>query len=76
MRREGFEVAHCTVARLTSELGLQGVIRRKTVCTTISVKASPCLLDHVNHLFHHPAPDRLWLSHVTYGLLPVLWTPG
>ncbi len=66
MRREGFEVARCTVARLMGELGLQGVIRGKPVRTTISDKASPCPLDHVNRQFHAPAPDRLWLSDFTY----------
>jgi transposase InsO family protein len=66
MRREGFEVARCTVARLMGELGLQGVIRGKPVRTTISDKAWPCPLDHVNRQFHAPAPDRLWLSDFTY----------
>ena len=66
MRREGFEVARCTVARLMGELGLQGVIRGKPVRTTISDKASPCPLDHVNRQFHAPAPNRLWLSDFTY----------
>jgi len=66
MRREGFKVARCTVERLMGELGLQGVIRGKPVRTTISDKASPCPLDHVNRQFHAPAPDRLWLSDFTY----------
>ena len=66
MRRERFEVARCTVERLMAELGLQGVIRGKPVRTTISDKASPCPLDHVNRQFHAPAPDRLWLSDFTY----------
>ena len=66
MRREGLSVARCTVARLMAELGLQGVIRGKPVRTTISDKASPCPLDHVNRQFHAPAPDRLWLSDFTY----------
>jgi putative transposase len=66
MRREGFEVARCTVARLMGQLGLQGVIRGKPVRTTISDKASPCPLDHVNRQFHAPAPDQLWLSDFTY----------
>jgi putative transposase len=61
MRREGFEAARWTVERLMGELGLQGVIRGKPVRTTISDKASPCPLDHVNRQFHAPAPDRLWL---------------
>ena len=34
--------------------------------TTISDKAAPCPLDHVNRQFHAPAPDRLWLADFTY----------
>ena len=30
-------------------MGLAGVIRGKPVGTTISEKAAPCSLDHVNH---------------------------
>ncbi len=66
MGREGFAVARCTVERLMGEMGLQGVIRGKPVRTTISDKAAPCPLDHVNRQFHAPAPDRLWLSDFTY----------
>ena len=66
LRREGFVVARCTVERLMREMGLQGVIRGKPVRTTISDKAAPCPLDHVNRQFHAPAPNRLWLSDFTY----------
>jgi putative transposase len=66
LRREGFAAARCTVARLMGEMGLQGVIRGKPVRTTMSDKAAPCPLDHVNRQFHAPAPDRLWLSDFTY----------
>ena len=66
LRREGFAVARCTVERLMHEMGLQGVIRGKPVRTTVSDKAAPCPLDHVNRQFHAPAPDRLWLSDFTY----------
>ncbi len=66
MQREGFDVARCTVARLMKGMGLQGVIRGKTVRTTISNKAAPCPLDHVNRQFHAPAPNRLWVSDFTY----------
>ena len=61
MRREGFEIARCTVERLMRELGLQGVIRGKPVRTTVSDKAAPCPLDQVNRQFHAPAPNRLWV---------------
>jgi putative transposase len=35
LRREGFAVARCTVARLMRELGLQGAVRGKRFKTTI-----------------------------------------
>jgi putative transposase len=38
-------------ARLMREMGLAGVIRGKPVRTTISDKAAPCPLDHVNRQF-------------------------
>jgi putative transposase len=66
LRREGFPVARCTVERLMRQMGLQGVIRGRTVRTTIGDKAAPCPLDHVNRQFHAPAPNRLWLSDFTY----------
>jgi putative transposase len=66
MRREGFDIARCTVERLMREMGLAGVIRGKTVRTTVSSKATPCPLDQVNRQFHAPAPNRLWVSDFTY----------
>jgi len=54
MQREGLDIARCSVARLMRDLGLQGVIRGKPVRTTISDKAAPCPLDHVNRQFHAP----------------------
>jgi putative transposase len=66
MNREGFAVARCTVERPMRDLGLQGVIRGKPVRTTISNKAAPCPLDHVNRQFHAPAPNMLWVSDFTY----------
>jgi len=66
MKREGFDVARCTVQRLMRDLGLQGVIRGKPVSTTIADKAAPCPLDQVNRQFHAPAPNMLWVSDFTY----------
>ncbi|WP_122928470.1 IS3 family transposase [Sphingobium sp. LF-16] len=66
MKREGFDVARCTVQRLMRDLGLQGVIRGKPVRTTIADKAAPCPLDQVNRQFHAPAPNMLWVSDFTY----------
>ena len=47
-------------------MGLQGVIRGKPVKTTISDKAAPCPLDHVNRQFRAPRPNALWVSDFTY----------
>ncbi|MEM9879235.1 MAG: IS3 family transposase [Pseudomonadota bacterium] len=66
LRREGFDVARCTVERLMRDMGLQGVIRGKAVRTTVSDKDAPCPLDKVNRAFHAPAPNRLWVSDFTY----------
>jgi len=64
--REGHAVARCTVMRLMRSMGLQGVIRGKPVRTTISDKAAPCPLDHVNRQFKAPRPNALWVSDFTY----------
>jgi putative transposase len=66
MRREGREVARCTVERLMRTMGLQGAARGKPVKTTISDKATPCPLDHVKRQFRAPGPNRLWVSDFTY----------
>src|SRR5690554_3750920 len=62
MKREGFDIARCTIERLMRDMGLQGVIRGKPARTTISDKAAPCPLDHVNRQFHAPSPNTLWVS--------------
>jgi len=66
LNRENIPVARCTVERLMADLGLQGVIRGKPVRTTVQNKGAPCPLDHVNRVFHAPAPNMLWLSDFTY----------
>ena len=65
LQREGHEAARCTVGRLMKRMGLQGVIRGKPVKTTISDKAAPCPLDHVNRQFKAPRPNALWVSDFT-----------
>ncbi|HHX88264.1 MAG TPA: IS3 family transposase [Paracoccus sp.] len=66
MRREGFDIARCTVARLMKDIGIEGVIRGKKPRTTIPDKALPCPLDRVNRQFYAPAPNVLWVSDFTY----------
>jgi len=66
LKREGFDVARCTIERLMRELGLEGAVRGKKVKTTKSDRAAPCPLDKVNRQFQAPAPNRLWVSDFTY----------
>ena len=66
LKREGHDVARCTVARLMQNMGIQGVIRGKSVKTTISDKATPRPLDHVNRQFQASRPNALWVSDFTY----------
>ncbi len=66
MKREGFDVARCTVSRLMRQMGLKGVVRGKTVRTTVSDAARPCPLDRVNRVFKAPRPNVLWVSDFTY----------
>lgn len=66
LRREGLDIARCTIERLMKDMGLQGVIRGKPARTTISDKSAPCPLDQVNREFHAPAPNMLWVSDFTY----------
>ena len=47
-------------------MGLQGVIRGRKARTTVSGKATPCPLDHVNRQFKAPRPNALWVSDFTY----------
>ena len=66
LRREGFEVARCTVTRLMRRLGLRGVIRGKGVRTTIPDRSLPCPLDHVQRQFKADRPNALWVSDFTF----------
>ncbi len=66
LRREGRDVARCTVERLMRDLGIQGVVRGKPARTTVSDKSAPCPLDRVNRQFQAPRPNALWVSDFTY----------
>ena len=64
--REGIAVARCTVARLMRAMGLRGVVRGKTIRTTIPDPAAVCPLDRVNRQFKASHPNVLWVSDFTY----------
>ncbi|WP_141839230.1 IS3 family transposase [Herbaspirillum sp. SJZ107] len=66
LRREGTEVARCTVERLMRKAGLRGVMRGKVVRTTVADAKAPCPLDRVNRQFKAQRPNQLWVSDFTY----------
>jgi putative transposase len=66
MQRDGIEVARCTVARLMRQMGLKGVVRGKSIRTTLSNAAAPCPRDRVNRVFTAPRPNALWVSDFTF----------
>lgn len=67
LKREGVEVARCTVERLMRKLGLEGVRRGKKVRTTIADTEAPCPLDRVHRQFTAARPNALWVADFTYG---------
>jgi putative transposase len=66
LNREGVRVARCTVERLMRDLGMRGVVRGKTVRTTIGDEATERPADLVDRQFRAPAPNRLWVADLTY----------
>ena len=66
LRREGIEVARCTVERLMRKDGLAGAIRGKKRRTTIPAGQADRARDLVDRDFKALAPNRLWVSDFTY----------
>ena len=66
LRREGKDVARCTVERLMRKMGLRGVVRGKTWKTTKPDPSAPRPADLVDRQFTVTAPNRLWVADLTY----------
>jgi putative transposase len=66
LQRERIDVARCTVARLMRQMGLKGVVRGKSIRTTVSDASAPCPRDRVNRQFNAPRPNALWVSDFTF----------
>jgi len=66
MKREGYDIARCTVERLMRDIGIEGVRRGKKVKTTRGVPIELCPLDKVNRQFRATQPNQLWVSDFTF----------
>ena len=67
LRREGVDVARCTVERLMRAEGMMGVVaRRRRPRTTIPGDESQRPRDLVERDFRAPAPNQLWVTDITY----------
>lgn len=67
LRRDGVEVARCTVERLMRQLGIAGVSpRRKKPRTTWSAAAAGRPGDQLERDFTAAAPNRRWVADLTY----------
>ena len=66
MRRQGHQVARCTVERLMRAAGLRGITRAKGPRTTIRGTGPETRPDLVERNFTAVAPNRLWVCDITY----------
>ncbi|QYG91175.1 IS3 family transposase [Iamia sp. SCSIO 61187] len=66
LRREGHDVARCTVERLMRTEGLQGARRGRKVITTRPDHSAVRPADLVKRDFTATAPNRLWVVDFTY----------
>ncbi len=66
LRRQGHDVAFCTVDRLMREVGLNGVVRGRKHRTTIPAKDGVRAGDRLNRDFTATAPNLVWVADFTY----------
>ena len=67
LKREGFDVARCTVARLMRQMGLRGTVRgRAWKTTTIVDEDAQRPADLVQRNFTADRPNQLWVADITY----------
>lgn len=66
VQEDGLTVARCTVERLMRAMGLRGVVRTSAPRTTIPAKDAFAPEDRVRRDFTADAPNRLWVSDITY----------
>jgi transposase InsO family protein len=66
LKRQGIEVARCTVERLMREMGLRGAVRGRTIKTTVGDDSESRPADLVERDFTATRPNQLWVSDLSY----------
>jgi transposase InsO family protein len=66
LKREGFQVARCIVARLMREMGIRGVVRGRKIKRTLPAELDARPADRVNRDFTVSEPNRLWVADLSY----------
>src|SRR5215217_3064610 len=66
LRREGHQVAFCTLDRLMRDLGMNGVRRGRGIRTTVRAKDGHRAGDLLNRDFTAPPPNTCWVADFTY----------
>ena len=66
LKREGIDIARCTVERLMRQMGLEGVVRGRKFKTTTPDNKAVRLPDLVQRDFTATRPNQLWVSDLTY----------
>lgn len=69
LRALGYRCSRSTVERLMRDNGIRSKTKRKYKATTNSNHALPVAENIVNRNFNPPAPNKIWLSDITY-----IWT--
>jgi putative transposase len=73
LRRQGIEVARCTVERLMRAAGLRGLLRDKSPRTTRPAAETDRPRDLVKRDFTAVGPNQLWVADLTYVRTAVGW---
>ncbi|WP_434006910.1 IS3 family transposase [Paenibacillus konkukensis] len=67
LHKQGKRVSEKTVARIMKELGLKSRTVKKYKATTNSKHSLPIAANVLNRQFRPDAPNRAWVTDITYG---------
>lgn len=73
LRRQGVQVARCTVERLMGQCGLRGLLRDKSPRTTRPAPETDQPADLVKRDFTAAEPNQLWVADLTYVRTSIGW---